>query len=91
MFRGNLRYVSAKSSNKPELTKIPPLPVTGIEVAKVGIVAWGVAMVLAWVFRTPLSELGLPEAAEIATAGFVLGLIGLRHVTRRARRLGQIQ
>jgi hypothetical protein len=70
--------------------QIPALEATGIGVAKAGTAIWFVIMLGAWALRETVQNTGFSELPQIATAGFLLGLIGLRHVTRRARRLGLI-
>ena len=74
-------------SNRPPLIPRPALAVDGISVAKFGTALWALVAVAAWIFRSNLEAAGLHEIPHIATAGVVLGLIGLRHVTRRKRRL----
>ncbi len=88
MFRIKVSYVFVKPSGvRPERTQIPALEATGIGVAKAGTVIWFVLMVGSWVGRESLVNTAFSELPQISTAGFILGLIGLRHVTRRARRL----
>lgn len=70
---------------KPEkpLKTVPALETTGIGIARFGTGIWAlIAMVaLFW----PDSPDGL---AQTAIAGTFLGIIGVLHVTRRARKLG---
>lgn len=67
-----------------ELKKLPVLEVDGIIVGKVGTFAWAVVAIVAWVFDLRFEGVW-QEFPEIATVGFVLGLIGWYHVSRRAR------
>lgn len=88
VFRAKVGYMHVKPA-EPSSPKrqIPALETTGIGVAKVGTAVWAVVMIAAWWMRETLQNTGLSELPQISTAGFLLGLIGLRHVTRRARRL----
>jgi len=88
VFRAKVGYMHVKPSKGPAARKeIPALEATGIGVAKVGTAVWFIIMVGAWLMRESLINTAFSELPQIATAGFILGLIGLRHVTRRARRL----
>ena len=88
VFRAKVSYMHVKPSGKARnLIPIPALEATGIGVAKSGTAIWFVLMVGSWIGRESLVNTAFSELPQISTAGFILGLIGLRHVTRRARRL----
>lgn len=88
MFRARVGYMHVNPSDgAKKRTQIPALESTGIGVAKAGTAVWFVIMLGAWGFRESLTNTAFSELPQISTAGFILGLIGLRHVTRRARRL----
>lgn len=74
-------------NSKPQRTQIPALETTGVGIAKVGTAVWFVVMVGSWLAQETLQKTAFFELPQISTAGFLLGLIGIRHVTRRARRL----
>jgi hypothetical protein len=65
------------------LKPVPALETTGIGVARFGTAIWALLAVISWVW--PNSPQGL---TQVAIAGTFLGVIGLLHVTRRARKLG---
>ena len=51
---------------------------------------WAIVALLSWTFQDFVrNDLfgGVQELPEVALAGFILGLLGLTHVSRRARRL----
>ena len=56
-------------------------------VVTVGTALWGVALLLALVFHGTLDDHGNGDWVWVALAGFLLGLLGLQHVRRRAARL----
>lgn len=59
----------------------------GVQLGYVGTGIWAVLAVLATLFQGSLEAEGMLWWRDVAYAGFVLGLIGLRHVIRRRRRL----
>lgn len=59
----------------------------GVQLGYVGTGIWAILAVLATVFQGTLEAEGMLWWRDVALAGFVLGLIGLRHVIRRRRRL----
>ena len=70
---------------KPEKTlkSVPALETTGIGIARFGTAVWALIALIS------LSWQGSPTGLkETAIAGVFLGVIGLLHVTRRARKLG---
>lgn len=70
---------------KPQkpLKPVPALETTGIGIARIGTGVWALIALVALVWQ------GSPDGlAETAIAGTGLGLIGILHVTRRARKLG---
>ena len=62
-----------------------------MDYAKRGTTITAVLTVFLWVFRDSLSGTDFAELPQVATAAFVLGLVGTAHVTRRARRITQRQ
>lgn len=76
---------------KKQLQHLPPVDTNGVGYAKFGTATWAVICGFSWLFQGFLAGTALAELPQISTAGFVLGLIGLNHVTRRARRITQRQ
>ncbi|MEY4347813.1 MAG: hypothetical protein RIS43_232 [Actinomycetota bacterium] len=72
---------------KTPLTPIPAVVNTGIREGKIGTISWAVVAVFAFIFNDFCEEIGLYELRQISVAGVILGLIGLAHVTRRAKKL----
>ena len=62
-----------------------PLETDEVRVVAVGTGLFLVGLVLTLVLRDRLSAAGHGDWVWIAAAGFFLGLVGLRHVRRRAR------
>ena len=56
-------------------------------VVTVGTALWAVALLLTLVFHGTLEDHGNGDWVWVALAGFLLGLLGLQHVRRRAARL----
>lgn len=72
------------------LKPIPKYETDGVAYARFGTLVWGVLATLSWVFQDFVrNDLlgGFEVLPEVSLAGFLLGLVGLLHVTRRARRL----
>jgi len=65
------------------LKSVPALETTGIGVARFGTAVWAAIALISLIWQG--SPTGLKETAF---AGVFLGVIGLLHVTRRARKLG---
>ena len=72
------------------LKPIPRYETDGVAYARVGTLFWGCIAVFSWVLedfvRNDLLG-GLEVLPEVSLMGFALGLVGLLHVTRRARRI----
>ncbi len=70
---------------KPEKTlkSVPALETTGIGIARFGTAVWALIALISLIWQG--SPTGLKETA---IAGVFLGVIGLLHLTRRARKLG---
>ncbi len=75
-------------SKDVELKKMPALEVDAINVGRIGTALWAIVAVAAWVFDLRFGGVWY-EFPEIATVGFLLGLIGWWHVSRRARIIRQ--
>jgi hypothetical protein len=72
------------------LKPIPLYETTGVAYARVGTVFWGFLATFSWLFQEFVrNDLlgGLKVLPEVSLAGFLLGLLGLLHVTRRARHI----
>ena len=72
------------------LKPIPLYETTGVAYARVGTVFWGFLAIFSWLFQDFVrNDLlgGLKVLPEVSLAGFLLGLLGLLHVTRRARHI----
>ena len=70
---------------KPQkaLKTVPALETTGIGLARVGTAVWAFLALCSMAWSTAPAGL-----VEVAVAGSCLGVIGLLHLTRRARKLG---
>ena len=87
-FRAKVGYMQITPPNStPQRTKIPALETTGIGVARAGTAVWFVVMVGSWLSQETLKNTAFFELPQISTAGFLLGLIGIRHVDRKSTRL----
>lgn len=74
------------------LKPIPRYETDGVAYARFGTFVWGLLATFSWIFQDFVrSDLlgGLEVFPEVSLAGFLVGLIGLLHVTRRARRIQQ--
>jgi uncharacterized protein DUF2530 len=60
-----------------------PLETDDVKVVVVGTAVWFVALVLTTVFHSRLADDGRGDWVWIALAGFLLGLVALRHAVRR--------
>jgi len=70
---------------KPQkaLEPVPALETTGLGLARIGTTIWALMALISLAWSTA------PEGmAEVAVAGAFLGVIGLLHLHRRARKLG---
>ena len=72
---------------KTPLTPIPAVINTGIREGKIGTASFAVVAVISFVFQDFCEGIGLHNLREISVAGVILGIIGLAHVTRRAKKL----
>ena len=96
LFRSSVERVenSAGAPNRPVVTdeskSLKPLQVTGITTVTIGTGIWAIALVISLVFRDRLAADGHGDWPQICAAGVLLGLLGYRYTTCRARRLGLI-
>ena len=67
--------------------RLQKLESDGVQLGYVGTAIWGILALLATLFQGTLEAEGMLWWRDVAYAGFVLGLIGLRHVLIRRRRL----
>lgn len=67
--------------------RLKKLDLDGVQVGYVGTVTWAVLAVAATLLHGRLEAHGVLWWRDVTYAGFVLGLIGLRHVLIRRRRL----
>ena len=67
--------------------RLQKLESDGVQLGYVGTTIWGILALLATLFQGTLEAEGMLWWRDVAYAGFVLGLIGLRHVLIRRRRL----
>ena len=72
---------------KTPLTPIPAVINTGIREGKIGTASFAVVAVISFVFHDFCEGIGLYNLQQISVAGVILGIIGLAHVTRRAKKL----
>jgi hypothetical protein len=71
--------------NKRLLT---PLEVNGVQAVLIGTITWLICLVFLLVSHSWLDETGRANWIWIAVSGIILGLLGFRYTTRRAKRLG---
>jgi NO-binding membrane sensor protein with MHYT domain len=69
----------------------PPVRTDDVRVVTVGTVLWGVAFVVALLFRTTLRDDGHLWWLGACAAGFALGLVGLAYTRRRAAAIARDQ
>ena len=69
--------------------RIRRLDVDGVQAGIVGTAVWGISALLATLFGGILEDHGLLWWRDVAWAGVVIGLLGVRHVIRRRNRLGK--
>lgn len=67
--------------------RLQKLDLDGVQVGYVGTAVWAVLAVAANLFHGQLEANGVLWWRDVTYAGVVLGLIGLRHVVIRRRRL----
>lgn len=63
------------------------LDLDGVQAGVVGTVAWALLALLSLVFSGFLSEHNILWWRDVAFAGVIIGLFGVRHVLRRRKRL----
>jgi hypothetical protein len=69
-------------------TALRPLEVNGITAVTLGTVAWVIALGILVFSRNWLDQTGRSHWIWISVSGIILGLLGYRYSTRRAKRLG---
>lgn len=67
--------------------RLQKLDLDGVQVGYVGTGVWAVLAVAATLLRDTLAEHDVLWWRDVTYAGVVLGIIGLRHVLQRRRRL----
>ena len=77
-------------SSDDKKSELAPLTVTGVTEVKIGTAIWAIALVLALVFRSQLTEQGFGNAPQICLAGVVLGFLGQIYTRRRVNRLNSV-
>jgi hypothetical protein len=73
---------------KSEKITLAPIGISGIKVVKLGTFLWAQVLVILILSNSWLEETGRTHWIWIAVSGVVLGLLGYRYSTRRAKRLG---
>jgi hypothetical protein len=74
--------------NSHDKTSLKPLEVNGITAVTVGTFAWMMTLILLLLSRSWLTETNRTHWIWISVSGIILGLLGYRYSTRRAKRLG---
>jgi hypothetical protein len=74
--------------NKFKLLNLSPIQVTGISAVQLGTLAWMITLIVLLFSRSWLTETDRSHWIWIAVSGIILGLLGYRYSTRRAKRLG---
>jgi hypothetical protein len=69
-------------------TSLKPLEVNGITAVTVGTLAWTITLIVLLFSRSWLTETERTHWIWISVSGIILGLLGYRYSTRRAKRLG---
>jgi hypothetical protein len=85
---GTPRTDSDNRLNSHDKTSLKPLEVNGITAVTVGTLAWTITLIVLLFSRSWLSETERTHWIWIAVSGIILGLLGYRYSTRRAKRLG---
>ena len=72
---------------------VEPLDLDGVRTLQVGTLIWALATLALLPFHDALADAGRTWWIWTCLAGFLLGLVGLRHVTRRrtARKAGRLE
>jgi hypothetical protein len=79
---GNSRLISH------DKTSLKPLEVNGITAVTVGTLVWTITLIVLLFSRSWLTETNRTHWIWISVSGIILGLLGYRYSTRRAKRLG---
>ena len=74
--------------SKLRLVNLSPIQITGILAVQLGTLAWMITLIDLLFSRSWLTETGRANWIWIAVSGIILGLVGFRYTTRRAKRLG---
>jgi TRAP-type C4-dicarboxylate transport system permease small subunit len=74
--------------SKFKLLNLSPIQVTGIVAVQLGTLAWAITLIVLLISRSWLDETGRANWIWIAVSGIILGLLGFRYTTRRAKHLG---
>jgi hypothetical protein len=74
--------------NKLKFVKLSPIQITGIAAVQLGTLAWTIILIVLLISRSWLAETERTHWIWIAVSGIILGLLGYRYSTRRAKRLG---
>ena len=74
--------------NSHDKTSLKPLEVNGITAVTVGTLAWTITLIVLLFSRSWLTETNRTHWIWISVSGIILGLLGYRYSTRRAKRLG---
>ena len=74
--------------NSHDKTSLKPLEVNGITAVTVGTLAWTITLIVLLFSRSWLIETNRTHWIWISVSGIILGLLGYRYSTRRAKRLG---
>jgi threonine/homoserine efflux transporter RhtA len=74
--------------SKLRLVNLSPIQITGILAVQLGTLAWTITLIVLLFSRSWLTETERTHWIWIAVYGIILGLLGYRYSTRRAKRLG---
>ena len=74
--------------NSHDKTSLKPLEVNGITAVTVGTLTWTITLIVLLFSRSWLTETERTHWIWISVSGIILGLLGYRYSTRRAKRLG---
>jgi hypothetical protein len=70
------------------LSILKPIEADGIKAVKMGTLAWMITLIVLFFSQSWLTETERTHWIWIAVSGIILGLLGYRYSTRRAKRLG---
>ena len=74
--------------SKLRLVNLSPIQITGILAVQLGTLAWMMTLIVLLFSRSWLIETNRTHWIWISVSGIILGLLGYRYSTRRAKRLG---